>query len=75
MEKRQAFVCVVIPMSEVRKFVAIDLIGGTILYYGLKFSVHSVIAAMAGSMIGPLLVRRSLKAGVSLRSLIRSHRA
>jgi hypothetical protein len=61
MEKRQAFVFVVITMSEVRKFVAIDLIGGTVLYYALNFSFHSIIAATAGSTIGPLLVRYSLK--------------
>ncbi|QYR23219.1 hypothetical protein KZ483_10025 [Paenibacillus sp. sptzw28] len=62
MENRQcAFVFVVIPLSEIKKFVVIDIIGGTVLYYALKLPFHSVIAATAGSMVGPLLIRRSLK--------------
>jgi hypothetical protein len=59
--RHHAFVFVVIPLSEVKKFLIIDIIGGTALYYALKLPFHSVIAATAGSMIGPLLIRQSLK--------------
>jgi hypothetical protein len=58
---KQTFVFVVIPMSEVKKFVAIDLIGSTIVYYAMKFSLHSVIVATAGSFIAPMLVKFGLK--------------
>ncbi|MBM7567530.1 hypothetical protein [Paenibacillus sacheonensis] len=61
MRTKQEFVVVVIPMSEIRKFVVIDIVGGTALYYMLLVPLHSVIAAMTGSMIGPLLIRRSLR--------------
>ncbi|RED66265.1 hypothetical protein [Cohnella lupini] len=63
MEKNRGFVVIVIPLSEVKKFIAIDLVGGTLLYYLLKLPLHSMIAATAGSMVGPYLIRLSMKRG------------
>jgi hypothetical protein len=61
MDNKRGFVVIVIPLSEVKKFIAIDLVGGTLLYYVLKLPLHSVYAAMAGSMVGPYLIRLSVK--------------
>lgn len=58
---KQDFVVVVIPISEIKKFIAIDIIGGTALFYMIKLPLHSVLAGMIGSMIGPLIVRKSLQ--------------
>ncbi|SEO82575.1 hypothetical protein [Paenibacillus sp. OV219] len=61
MTTKQEFVVVVVPMSEIKKFIVIDIIGGTALYYMIKLPLHSVMIGMFGSMIGPLLIRRSLR--------------
>ncbi|MFC5650277.1 hypothetical protein ACFPYJ_14290 [Paenibacillus solisilvae] len=61
MSNSQTFVMVVIPLSEVKKFVIIDLAAGTAIYYLLKLPLHSFLAASAGSMVGPLLIRQTLK--------------
>ncbi|NBD27175.1 hypothetical protein [Paenibacillus glycinis] len=63
MGSKQEFVVVVVvvPFSEIKKFVVIDIVGGTVLYYMLLLPLHSVLAAMTGSMVGPLLIRRTLK--------------
>jgi hypothetical protein len=62
MGKKQDFVVVVVPFSEIKKLVAIDIVGGTVLYYMLKLPLHSsVFASMIGSMVGPILIRLSLK--------------
>lgn len=60
MRNKQEILVVVVPLSEIKKFVAIDIVGGTALYYLLKLSLHSMLWAMAGSMAGPMLVRLSL---------------
>lgn len=61
MPNSQAFVMVVIPLSGIKKFVLIDLVAGTAIYYLLKLPLHSFLAASAGSMIGPILIRQTLK--------------
>ncbi|MBO7746246.1 hypothetical protein I8J29_18720 [Paenibacillus sp. MWE-103] len=61
MGSKQEFVVVVVPLSEIKKFVAIDIVGGTALYYLIKLPLHSVLWAMAGSMAGPMLIRLSLR--------------
>ncbi|SFJ73906.1 hypothetical protein SAMN02799624_05758 [Paenibacillus sp. UNC496MF] len=61
MGSKQEFVVVVVPLSEIKKIVAIDIVGGTALYYLIKFPLHSVLWAMAGSMAGPMLIRLSLR--------------
>ncbi|REE83938.1 hypothetical protein A8990_116117 [Paenibacillus taihuensis] len=68
----QNFIVVVIPLSEIKKFVLIDIIGGTALYYMIRLPMHSVMAGMIGSMIGPFIVRRSLrgKAPRKVRTLL-----
>ncbi|WP_336785519.1 hypothetical protein [Paenibacillus sp. MMO-177] len=48
-------------MSEVRKFIIIDIVISTAAYYGLFIPFHSFIAATAGSMTLPMLIRRTLK--------------
>lgn len=59
---KRHIVIVVVPVSAsaIGKFVLIDIIGGTALYYLLKAPLHSVLAATLGSMAGPMLIRRSL---------------
>lgn len=52
---------VVVPKAEVKKFILIDMIGGTALYWALLIPLHSLLAATGGSMIGPYLIRRTLK--------------
>ncbi|MBP3966050.1 hypothetical protein [Paenibacillus lignilyticus] len=66
MGSKQEFIVVVVPMSEIKKFVVIDIIGGTVLYYLIKLPLHSFYAAMVGSAVGPMLIRRSLR-GPKLR--------
>jgi hypothetical protein len=61
MGKKQDFVVVVVPLSEIKKFIAIDIVGGTVLYYLIKFPLHSVFVSTIGSVIGPILIRLSLK--------------
>lgn len=61
MRKNQAIVFVAIPLSEIKKFILIDLVAGYIIYFAIKFPFHSLIAASAGSMFGPMLIRRSMK--------------
>lgn len=61
MNNKQAFVMVVVPISQIKKFVVIDIVGGTVLYYMLELPLHSVLAATVGSIVGPVLIRRSLK--------------
>lgn len=61
MRKKQAFVFVAIPISEIKKFILIDLVAGYIIYFAIKFPLHSFIIASAGSTLGPMLIRRSMK--------------
>jgi hypothetical protein len=61
MGKKQDFVVVVIPLSEIKKFIAIDIVGGTVLYYLIKLPLHSVFVSTIGSVVGPILIRLSLK--------------
>lgn len=56
---KRKYVFVVIQASDVKKFVLLDLIGGTLLFYALKFPLHSVVAASLGSMAGSMLLRRT----------------
>ncbi|WP_173275607.1 hypothetical protein [Paenibacillus sp. NEAU-GSW1] len=48
-------------MSEIKKFVLIDFIASTVIYYALKIPSHSIVAAMVGSFAGPMLIRQTLK--------------
>jgi hypothetical protein len=61
MSAKQEFVVVVIPLYQIKKFFVIDIVGGTVLYYLIKLPLHSVPIAMIGSMVGPILIRLSLK--------------
>lgn len=61
MRNKQAVVFVAIPLTEIKKFILIDLIAGTALYFAIKFPFHSLIAASAGSMFGPMIIRQSMK--------------
>jgi hypothetical protein len=61
MRKRQNYVVVVIPISEIKKFVIIDLVASTALYYIVKFPLHSMVAATASSMLGPYFIRKSMQ--------------
>lgn len=55
--KRKVVIIVISPAG-IKKFVAIDLVAGSLLYYAIKIPLHSMVAAMIGSMIGPMLIRR-----------------
>ncbi|SFD84005.1 hypothetical protein SAMN05216378_1677 [Paenibacillus catalpae] len=61
MRNKQTYVMVVIPMAEVKKFILIDVIFSTAAYYAIIIPFHSIIAATAGSMTLPVMIRRTLK--------------
>ncbi|MCM3628641.1 hypothetical protein M3194_14855 [Paenibacillus glycanilyticus] len=61
MGNKQRFVMVVIPMSEIKKFILIDVVISTAAYYALVIPFHSIVAATAGSMTLPVVIRRTLK--------------
>jgi hypothetical protein len=58
---KQSIVFVTIPLSEIKKFILIDIVAGWVFYFAIKFPFHSLIAASAGSMFGPILIRQSMK--------------
>ncbi|MFX3631254.1 MAG: hypothetical protein ACE3L7_00005 [Candidatus Pristimantibacillus sp.] len=61
MRNKEAVVFVAIPLVEIKKFILIDIVAGTALYFAIKFPFHSLIAASAGSMFGPMIIRQSMK--------------
>ncbi|AIQ75352.1 MULTISPECIES: hypothetical protein [Paenibacillus] len=61
MRNKQSIVFVTIPLSEIKKFILIDIVAGWVFYFAIKFPFHSLIAASAGSMFGPILIRQSMK--------------
>ncbi|WP_127584396.1 hypothetical protein [Paenibacillus koleovorans] len=61
MRGKSEYIIVVIPMSEIKKIVWVDVIASTALYYAIQLPVHSFLIASAGSMAGPLLIRWSLR--------------
>jgi hypothetical protein len=58
---KQSIIFVTIPLSEIKKFILIDIVAGWVFYFAIKFPFHSLIAASAGSMFGPILIRQSMK--------------
>jgi len=61
LKNKESFVFVTIPLSEIKKFILIDFVAGTVIYFAIRFPLHSFIAASAGSMFGPILIRQSMK--------------
>ncbi|MBB3070002.1 hypothetical protein FHS14_002997 [Paenibacillus baekrokdamisoli] len=61
MDNNPPFVMVVIPLSTIKKFIIIDLLAGTAIFHMLKMPLHSFLAASAGSMVGTILIKQSLK--------------
>lgn len=61
MKNKESYVFVTIPLSEIKKFILIDFVAGSVIYFAIKFPLHSFIAAYAGSMFGPILIRQSMK--------------
>ncbi|OMD91530.1 hypothetical protein BSK49_04395 [Paenibacillus odorifer] len=61
MRNKQSIIFVTIPLSEIKKFILIDIVAGWVFYFAIKFPFHSLIAASAGSMFGPILIRQSMK--------------
>ncbi|WP_042161720.1 hypothetical protein [Paenibacillus gorillae] len=58
--KQQPYICIFISMSDIKKFIWIDFIASTFIYYALKIPSHSLIAATAGSMVAPIIIRQSI---------------
>lgn len=60
---KKSIIIVVIPVSSagIKKFLLIDVVCGTALYYLFMQPLHSMLAATLGSMAGPILIRRSLE--------------
>lgn len=61
MRREHPFIFIVIPMSEIKKYIIIELVVGMACYYVIRVSFHSILGAMAGSWFGPLLLRQSFK--------------
>ncbi|GLX67971.1 hypothetical protein [Paenibacillus glycanilyticus] len=61
MGNKQEVIVVVIPIAEVKKFILIDVVISTAVYYALVIPFHSFLAATAGSMALPMVIRRTLK--------------
>lgn len=61
MGKKERYVMVVIPMTEVKKFILIDILISTAAYYAIAIPFHSIIAATTGSMAVPVVIRKTLK--------------
>jgi hypothetical protein len=61
LRNEQAFVFVTITLSDIKKYILIDFVAGWVFYFAIKFPFHSLIAASAGSMFGPMLIRQSIK--------------
>ncbi|AIQ36748.1 hypothetical protein R50345_20155 [Paenibacillus sp. FSL R5-0345] len=61
MRNKQSVIIVTIPLSDIKKYIIFDFVAGSIFYFAIKFPFHSFIAAYAGSMFGPMLIRQSMK--------------
>ncbi|ANE47683.1 hypothetical protein SY83_16910 [Paenibacillus swuensis] len=60
MKRNEQILIVIVPMSAIKKFVVIDILASTVIYYCIKFPMHSVIAGTIGSITGPILIRVGL---------------
>lgn len=58
------FVFMVITMSDIKKYIMIDIVAGAACYYAILLPFHSTLASMAGSMFAPMLIRRSLRPSI-----------
>jgi hypothetical protein len=68
---RQEIIIVVVPISAIREFIAVDLIGSTTLYYSVKVALKKLVLvepiAIAGSIILPLIYKKVAHRGSSSR--------
>ncbi|MBD3922654.1 hypothetical protein H8B09_28260 [Paenibacillus sp. PR3] len=66
---RREIIIVVVPISAIREFIAVDLIGSTTFYYALKIALKKLIfvepIAIAGSIILPLVYKKVAHRGGS----------
>ncbi|GFN33136.1 hypothetical protein [Paenibacillus xylaniclasticus] len=62
MRNQREILIVVVPMSAIRQFVAVDLIGSTAFYYSLKLALRKFVfvdaIAIAGSILLPIVYKQ-----------------
>ncbi|WP_127533413.1 hypothetical protein [Paenibacillus kobensis] len=62
LRSNQEILIVVVPMSAIREFIAVDMIGSTAFYYTLKLALRKLIFvdifAIAGSIILPIVYKQ-----------------
>jgi hypothetical protein len=67
----QEIIIVVVPISAIREFIAVDLIGSTTFYYALKLALKKLVLAdpiaIAGSIILPLVYKKVAHRGAAHR--------
>ncbi|WP_317972988.1 hypothetical protein [Paenibacillus sp. CCS19] len=55
-------IIVVVPISAIREFIAVDIIGSTTFYYALKIALKKLVfvepLAIAGSIVLPLVYKK-----------------
>ncbi|KGE16614.1 hypothetical protein [Paenibacillus wynnii] len=61
LKKRSKIVFYVIKGSTIKKFLILDLVTGTGIYYALKLIYSSVLIATAGSVIGTEGINEGIK--------------
>lgn len=59
---RREIIIVVVPISAIREFIAVDLIGSTTFYYAIKIALKKLVfvepIAIAGSIILPIVYKK-----------------
>jgi len=61
LRNNQAIVFITIPLADIKKYFIFEFVTGSVIYLAILFPFHSFIAASAGSMFGPTLIRQSIK--------------
>lgn len=59
---RREIIIVVVPISAIREFIAVDIIGSTTFYYAIKLALKKLVLvepiAIAGSIVLPILYKK-----------------
>ncbi len=64
--KTETFIMIVVPLSSIKEFIAIEFIGSTAAYMIIKKITHVEVLAMAGSFAASVILKKMM---LFLRSL------
>ncbi|PWV92078.1 hypothetical protein DFQ01_13624 [Paenibacillus cellulosilyticus] len=71
---RREIIIVVVPISTIREFIAVDIIGSTTFYYLLKLALKKLVLvepiAIAGSIVLPLVYKKIAHRSAAPRSSV-----